>query len=132
MASDRSQPPADVRFLKFHRENPHVYPLFVRFTRQAKMFHRGVGINAVLERARWETYLSTDGDPYKLNNNFAPYYARLIMRLNPDLNGVFTTRLSRADREAQLTYPGQSALWEEAERDDGWLEAAARDVEDST
>ena len=128
-----TRPRATVRFLKFNRENPHVYHLFVRFTREAvSRWGSGVvGIRGVIDRARWEPGLQTTGRPYKLHENFSPFYARLIMYLNSDLQGVFTLRQSVADDPGRQTHPDQGALWEEAQQDNGWLEEAARAVEDS-
>jgi len=127
-----TRPPATVRFLRFHRENPRVFHLFVRFSRDAKTaLGTPIGINLVTERVRWETSVVTTGDAHKLNNNFAPFYARLIMHSQPDLRGAFTTRRSVADEDGRPVHEDQAALWAEAERDNGWLEDAARAVEDS-
>jgi hypothetical protein len=41
--------------------------------------------------------LSTRGDEFKLNNDYRAPYARLIMRREPDLDGLFETRRSIAD-----------------------------------
>ena len=88
----------------------------------------------VLERARWEMYVPTIGnatDPYKLNNDYAAFYARLIMHTCPDLRGVFVTRSSVADSGLEAVDSDQATLWPEAQRDDGWLEEAARVVEEA-
>jgi hypothetical protein len=105
----------------------------VRFAREAKAaLGTPIGINFVMERVRWETSVVTrSGDPYRVNNNFAPFYARSIMHTCFDLQGVFVTRASVADSEGRSADPDQVALWEEAQRNDGWLEEAARTVEDS-
>ena len=57
------------RFWAFHQENPHVY----------------------------NTEIETQGDPFKVNNTFRARYARLLMRQEPALAGVFETRRSDAD-----------------------------------
>jgi hypothetical protein len=41
--------------------------------------------------------LATDGEPWKLNNSFTPWYARLAMT-EPDLDGFFHTRDSLGPR----------------------------------
>ena len=125
-----SRPPATVKFLRFNQDNPHVYNLSARFTREAQAaLGAPLGINFVMERVRWETsVVTTGGDPYRINNNFAPFYARLIMHTCPDLRNVFVTRTSVADADLDVTDSDQATLWEEAQRDDGWLEEAARAV----
>lgn len=84
------------RFEEFHRKNPMVYKTMVRMTRQAKA--RGakrVGMQMIMEVMRWNRLIRTNGDPYKLNNSYAPYYARLIIERNPDLEGIFEMRATK-------------------------------------
>jgi hypothetical protein len=90
-------------FYVFHAANPQVYAELVRLARQAR--RRGVqyvGINMLLEVTRWNFSLRTSGDEFKLNNNWAPYYSRLIMLQEPDLEGIFHTRRLRAPEARQL------------------------------
>jgi hypothetical protein len=89
--------PIQVAFLKFHRENPHVYRMLVKFARQVKdSGRRRYGIKSLFERLRWhydfEVKSETD---FKLNNNFTSRFARLLMEQEPDLEGVFETRKLR-------------------------------------
>lgn len=90
-------------FWLFHDANPHVYRALCRKCREARA--RGVkrlGINMLIESLRWDYTLHTGGDDFKINNNNAPYYARLIMHNEPDLAGIFETRKLHA-REPDLT-----------------------------
>ena len=81
-------------FFRFHRENPQVYTLFDRFTRQViARGHNHFGVASIIERIRWETGIVTTGDIFKINNNHRAYYARLWMRMNPEHRGFFRTRL---------------------------------------
>jgi hypothetical protein len=80
-------------FLDFHAENPIVYTLLVQYARQAKSAGvKKLGIALLFERLRWYSMVETTGDEYKLNNNHRAYYARLIMKNNPDLAGMFEIR----------------------------------------
>lgn len=89
----------DRQFREFHAANPHVYQklreiaLFVR-----ARGHRRFGVKALFERLRWISLFETTGDPYRLNNNYTAYYARLLMAREPALAGLFELRASRADR----------------------------------
>ena len=92
----RFAPPASqAAFEKFHEENPHVYIELVNLTRTVK--GRGVdryGMDTLFGVLRFRHTMQTN-DPlstYKLNNNHKPYYARMIMKNNPDLDGMFETR----------------------------------------
>jgi hypothetical protein len=53
----------------------------------------------LLHRIRWESMLATkteDDEPYKLNQNYAAYYARKFMVDHPHLGKVFRTRVLRS------------------------------------
>ena len=80
-------------FLEFHQANPEVYGEIVNAARRLKSTGRDVyGINSLIEVVRWHRNLSTRGDEFKINNNHAPFYSRLIMKREPDLRGFFMTR----------------------------------------
>jgi hypothetical protein len=88
----------EIAFAEFHDANPHVWLKLLeicRFVRREKGIQRW-GIAACFERLRWVSQFQTEGDCYKLNNNFKAYYAR---RLNaePGLRGLFEVRTSDAD-----------------------------------
>lgn len=82
------------KFIEFHRENPAVYALIVKLAREAK--RRGktkCAIDMIHAVCRWDFWLNTTSDDeYKLNNNHRPYYARLIMKQEPDLTDFFDLR----------------------------------------
>lgn len=84
-------------FWVFHYANPQVYAELVMLARRAvrRGVHR-IGIGMLFEVLRWRVALRTQGDEFKLNNNYRSYYARLIMSREPDLVGVFETRRLRA------------------------------------
>lgn len=85
--------PRTLRFRKYHETNPNIYILFNRFAREliAKGHKRG-SAKQIIERIRWFTMTETKGDTFKINNNYAPDYARLWMRLNPEYQGFFNLR----------------------------------------
>ena len=82
------------KFIKFHRANPHIFEAIVN---QARVFRRRkpeakIGIALIWNLLRWENALSTTGEVYKLPNDYQPYYARLVMHVCEDLEGIFETR----------------------------------------
>jgi hypothetical protein len=92
------------RFNEYDTSNPHVWELFKQFTRDAyKAGHGRFSAQAIIERIRWKTSVETRGGEFKINNDFASFYARKFHRENPHLDGFFRTRHSSADRFD--TYP---------------------------
>ena len=87
------------RFVQFHTNNPQVYSALKSMT--AELVNRGrrrIGINMLFEVLRWNYYMETS-DPnsdFKINNNYAPYYARLIIDENPQWEKVFELRTIRS------------------------------------
>lgn len=81
------------RFDAFHGRNPQVYKALRQLA--LDMRGRGVrhyGIKALFEVLRYEYALRTEGDTFKLNNNYTALYARLLMEQEPELAGFFETR----------------------------------------
>ena len=87
------------RFEEFSARNPQVYAALEQMASQ--LVSRGrkkVGINMLLEVLRWNYYMKTD-DPnseFKINNNYAPYYSRLLIERNPSWANVFELRTIRS------------------------------------
>lgn len=70
-----------------------MYDALVVLARQAKAAGRSkAGIGMLWEALRWQYFITTTGDLYKLNNNHRSRYARLIMSLEPDLRDFFNVR----------------------------------------
>lgn len=95
--------PSDIAegFREFHAENPHVYDALVSMARDlVARGYRRVGMAMLFEILRWDHMMKTDcSEPFKLNNNYKAYYARLIEAREPDLVDVFTKRQSASDTE---------------------------------
>jgi len=91
-------------FEKFDRDNPKVWESFVAYTFQAISAGRTlIGAKMVTERIRWESFITTKGTPYKINNNFTAFYARKFAETYPQYRNLFRTRESVADRSIALT-----------------------------
>jgi len=88
------------RFQQFHAKNPQVYRALKSMALQLyAQGHRRYGMKAMFEILRWQSRLSTVGEPYKLNNIFTAYYARLLMDEVPELAGFFEVRGTGLDTE---------------------------------
>lgn len=82
----------DRKFKEYHSENPEIYHELVELCRRAKRAGRTrLGIKMLFEIIRWNRTLLTTDD-FRLNNNFHSRYARLLMRQEPDLAGMFNLR----------------------------------------
>ncbi len=91
------------RFSKFHKDNPHVYEMFKRFTMQAIESGRTrFGARMVWERMRWYTMIEAREArfQFKLNDHYPPYYARLFMDEHPRYQGFFELRRVRGERQS--------------------------------
>lgn len=87
------------KWWQWHKENPHVYDLFKRFTMQAiNRGHRNLSAWLIVNRIRWETSIETKGDDFKISNDFIAYYARLFMHDFPEYKGFFRTKTLKSER----------------------------------
>lgn len=99
-----------IDFEAFNIENPRVYELFDRFTRElirAGREHGSAGL--IAERIRWETTIDFDRSkqpPLKLNNNYWALYARLWESNNPQYKGFFHKRERRSVTVSSTRYVG--------------------------
>jgi len=98
------------RFERFHAENPQVYGMLRRLAHEVRS--RGIqhmGMRLLFERVRWDMMMMTAScDGFKLNNNFAPFYSRLLMNRCPSLRGMFETRKMAGD-QLELLSKGKAA-----------------------
>lgn len=83
------------RFWEYHHRHPIVYRELVAIARQWVQGGRDQwSIWSAFAVLRWQRRSTSLGLPdpdeaYKISNDFTPYYARLIMALEPDLEDVF-------------------------------------------
>lgn len=85
----------DERFRRWTAENPNVVALYLKFARQAKASGREQwSTKALTERVRWEVNIGIDrcGDEFRVNNNYSAPMARMLVELDPSLEGMFTFR----------------------------------------
>ncbi|MCX4858312.1 hypothetical protein [Streptomyces canus] len=85
------------RFEAFHALNPWVLRHLEALATDcvAKGFRR-VGIGMLFELLRWRYGEATQGDAFRLNNNFRSRYVRLLIERHPEWARLFETRALRA------------------------------------
>ena len=91
-------------FEEFDNDNPGVWTLFVQFTNQLiAAGRRRLSASLIIERIRWESYITTmERHGYKINNNFTAYYARKFNQTFPDCGAKFALRATHG--QEILTY----------------------------
>jgi len=85
------------RFEAFHKANPHVYEIVVGMARQ--LYHKGrkrISISMIFEVLRYEYLIRTEGDAFRLNNDFRSRYVRMLREREPALGALFETRELRS------------------------------------
>lgn len=85
------------RFMAFHAANPHVLDALEALAAQWLARHPKVSVKALVERLRWESGISTTGDPYRLNNSWTAFYARLLVERRPQWADCIEFRLAHAE-----------------------------------
>jgi hypothetical protein len=92
-----------VRAAAFHREHPEVYQRLVVLAREirARWPGRQVGMSLLFGQVRWfySFEIVASEEEFRLNENFAAFYAREIMRRERDLTGMFELRTLRLSRK---------------------------------
>lgn len=87
----------DERFRKFHEQNPQVLIRLVALAHEAMdRGKRRIGAKTLVEVARWHVWLETEGDEFRINNSFTSRYARLLVELHPEFEGLFEIRELRS------------------------------------
>ena len=93
-------PTLDERFAAFDAANPHVfhilYSLSVSEAADVATGNLARGSIAYLYETLRRLPIQTNGEAYKLPNEFRALYARKLMRLYPTLDGLFETRIRKA------------------------------------
>jgi len=95
----------EARFEQFHAENPVVYKLWDKFTREAiSKGYRKIGVALIMERIRWETNIElhdqiNEEKEIKINDHHKAYYARLWLKNNPQHKGMFELRTVEGDND---------------------------------
>ena len=85
------------RFDEYHQMNPHVYDLVKHYAMEAIMAgHKHYGMQSVIERIRWHSKIESTDPDFKINNNHAPFYARMFNAEFPQFGEFFRTRTQGA------------------------------------
>ena len=75
-------------FIAAFKASPEVWRQFERFALEVCTKGRAIGSKAIIERVRWEAEVENN-EEWKVNNNWAPYYARVFEFKHPRFSGFF-------------------------------------------
>lgn len=79
-----------VTFQQYHQANPHLYELYKAIALQLiQQNRRVIGSAHIFQKMRYEYQFKTDGSPFKIDNNFAPMYARKFVLEHPQFGHLF-------------------------------------------
>ena len=88
------------RFKEFHTANPNIYELFKKYAIEARKSGRKRFSHwMIINRIRWYTNVETQGDDFKINNDFIAIYARLLVWQMPEFDGFFMLRQCQSGKE---------------------------------
>jgi len=91
------------RFKKFHLENPVVYELFKRFATEAKNSRRVRFSHwMIINRIRWYSAIETNGEKYKISNDFIALYARLLVYNDESFFRFFSLKEMKSKRREHV------------------------------
>ena len=89
---------AEIRAIKLAEREPDWFDrFFVQPVLESASRQRHISIKQLMENARAKDFTGLDGEPVKLNNNFAPIFARLLVKRYPHIKPYLEMRRSSYD-----------------------------------
>ncbi len=77
-------------FQQYDQENKHIYELYKMIAiRLAKEGRKNIGSRSIFEQMRYDYSFKSNNDPFKVNNNFSPHYARKFVLEHPQYGNLF-------------------------------------------
>lgn len=88
-------------FFQYHMENPRIWKNFERVAlREIQAGKQRVGAKAIIEEMRKEHELEKRNGEFKINNTYAPYYARMFIVKYTIYANLIETRQIKGIKEA--------------------------------
>jgi len=88
-------------FEVFHKRNPHVFSAFEKEV--FKAIERGrskLSAKLIINWIRWNEFLRTSDDNFRINDAYQSYYARLFVEKHPEHKGIFEFRKLRNEEDS--------------------------------
>lgn len=87
----------EIRADEWMRLNPEIWSKFTAYALNEAKHKRRVSVKWLIEDVRKHDYVNRAGDTCKVNNNFAPIFARRLIKEHPELKPFIETRRSMYD-----------------------------------
>jgi hypothetical protein len=83
----------EVRFWEIHVRNPKIYErIDAQCFAMIAQGRRRYAVDAFFNTIRWDDTLAMNGEEFKMNDHYRPYYSRLWLQNNPEHWGFFELR----------------------------------------
>lgn len=80
-------------FDEWHSNNPIIWKYFERFSLEAVVSGRKkISHWLIINRIRWEVYVLTTGEDFKISNDLIAFYARLWRKTYPEHKNLFNIK----------------------------------------
>lgn len=87
------------KFLEYHTKYPSVFQKFKQLAIDAKnLGHKHFSARGLFQVMRFKMGGDLKQDGYKYNNNYTPFYVRLLEKECPEFVGFFEKRKSNSDQ----------------------------------
>ena len=87
-------------FNKFIAENPHIYKSFEEQTlREIKKGRTKISSDLIINYIRWEQFIESSDEHFKINNSYSSYIARFFIQQNPQYKDLFNFRKLRNEEQ---------------------------------
>ena len=81
------------KWWEWHRANPNVWKYFEMYAMEAvQAGKKKISHWLIINRIRWELYLVTTGDDFKISNDYIAFYARLWRAKYPQYKDLFNIK----------------------------------------
>jgi len=88
-------------FIEALKDSPEVWREFERLALHTIKLNKRVGAMAILNKIRWDVEIESLGE-WKVNNNWAPYYARAFELKHEEHRGYFEKRAIKGLESANV------------------------------
>lgn len=80
-------------FVAYHEQNPKIWDKFESLTRELiGLGWKRIGADLIFRIIRWQTMISGESGPWKIDHNHFPFYSREFMKRYPEYEGIFEIR----------------------------------------
>jgi hypothetical protein len=92
--------PIDEAFRHFIHRNPRIVHRVIALAFELQNAGNDTAsMETIFGKLRWDEKFKANGEQFAINDHYSSRMSRLVMQLEPDLDGFFNTRVLRADRE---------------------------------